>query len=82
MHPPAFGRRLDHDAGFRAFLKQLRKALAVGAAPPLDELPHFSPVDANNSCAAPAEIVRSAKSNREKRIVADRFADRLPPPGL
>jgi len=24
----------------------------------------------------------SAKSKREKRIVADRFADRLPPPGL
>jgi len=27
------------------------------------------------------ELVRSAKSKREKRIVADRFADRLPPPG-
>jgi len=27
------------------------------------------------------ELVRSAKSKREKRIVRDRFADRLPPPG-
>ena len=27
------------------------------------------------------ELVRSAKTKREKRIVADRFADRLPPPG-
>ncbi len=27
------------------------------------------------------DLVRSAKSKREKRIVADRFADRLPPPG-
>jgi hypothetical protein len=28
------------------------------------------------------ELVRSAKSKREKRIVRDRFAGRLPPPGL
>ena len=28
------------------------------------------------------ELVRSAKSKRDKRIVRDRFADRLPPPGL
>lgn len=27
------------------------------------------------------ELVRSAKSKREKRIVRERFADRLPPPG-
>ncbi len=27
------------------------------------------------------ELVRSAKSKREQRIVRDRFADRLPPPG-
>jgi len=27
------------------------------------------------------ELVRSAKSKREKLIVRDRFADRLPPPG-
>ena len=27
------------------------------------------------------ELVRSAKSKREKRILADRFAGRLPPPG-
>jgi hypothetical protein len=27
------------------------------------------------------DLVRSAKSKREKRIVRDRFADRLPPPG-
>ena len=28
-----------------------------------------------------AELVRSAKTKREKRIVGDRFASRLPPPG-
>ena len=28
------------------------------------------------------ELVRSAKSKREKRIVRDRFANKLPPPGL
>jgi hypothetical protein len=28
------------------------------------------------------ELVRSAKTKREKRIVRDRFAGRLPPPGL
>ena len=27
------------------------------------------------------ELIRSAKSKREKRIVRDRFAERLPPPG-
>ena len=27
------------------------------------------------------ELVRSAKSKREKRIVRDRFANKLPPPG-
>jgi hypothetical protein len=27
------------------------------------------------------ELVRSAKTKREKRIVRDRFADWLPPPG-
>ena len=27
------------------------------------------------------ELVKSAKTKREKRIVRDRFADRLPPPG-
>ena len=28
------------------------------------------------------ELVRSAKSKREKRIVRDRFANKLPPPGV